>query len=54
MIALMKPFIRSQHRCPKLTIRVIDQILMIYARVSSDTWPPKVRGVVLHFGPLKI
>ena len=38
------------HRRPKLTIRGIDQILMIYIRVSSETWPLKVRGVVLHIG----
>ena len=28
---------------PKLTIQGIDQIWMIYIRVSSETWLPKVR-----------
>ena len=36
------------HGRPKLTIRGIDQILMIYVRVSSETWLPQVRGVMLH------
>lgn len=27
---------------------------MIDVRISSGTWPPKVRYVVLHFGPLRI
>ena len=40
------------HRRPKLTIRGIDQIFMIYLRVSSETWLLYVCGVVLHIGPL--
>ena len=38
----------------KLTIRGIEQILMIYVHVSSETWLPKVRSVMLHSGPLGI
>ena len=41
-----------KHRRPKLTIRGIDQIFMIYLRVSSETWLLYVCGVVLHIGPL--
>ena len=40
------------HRRPKLTIRGIDQIFMIYLRISSETWLLYVCGVVLHIGPL--
>ena len=40
------------HMRPKLTIRGIDQIFMIYLRVSSETWLLYVCGVVLHIGPL--
>lgn len=35
-----------EHRCPTLTIWGIDQIFMIFIRVSSETWLPKVRDVV--------
>ena len=40
------------HRCPKLTIRGIDQILMICVRVSSED--VTVGRVVLHIRPLRI
>ena len=35
-------------------IRGIEQVLMIYVRVSSETCLPEVRGVMLHSGPLRI
>ena len=45
-------FPECSHRRPKLTIRGIDQIFMIYLRVSSETWLLYVCGVVVHIGPL--
>ena len=45
------------YKRPRLTIRGTDQIdvLMIYIlRVSSEMWLPKVRGVMLHIGALRI
>ena len=41
------------HKRPNLTIRGMDQILMIYV-VLSETWLPKVLGVMLYIRPLRI
>ena len=40
----------------KLAIQGMGQILplMLYIRVSNETWLLKVHGVVLHFWPLRI